>query len=158
MSWYVTVIKPRSEHIATRELTRSGYQTFNPCYMARKLRRGRLVKVVQRYLPGYLFVDFDVVKDDWTAINHLDGVQRVMCNPIHWPVPVAPAVVAAMRDWADIEPEPLGIQLGNWVRLIDGPFEGQRCVVQRMMKTQCMVMLGERKLYVAQNSIVLVAG
>jgi transcription antitermination factor NusG len=153
-AWHVLITQPNRENMAARELTRRGYDWLDPREQVPKLRRGALIYVLRRYIPGYLFVAFDALDLDWAAINHLDGVRRVMCNPPGWPVPLAPAVVKAMHQTV-MHPAAPAIIEGTEVRLVNGPFAGHCGTVRRVLKGQFMISSKGHKLYAPTSSVVI---
>jgi transcriptional antiterminator RfaH len=66
--WSVAQLRPNQTHIATRNLKRQRYNSFNPCFETRKLYRNKLVIVHEPVFPGYLFVEI-VDGQRWVPID-----------------------------------------------------------------------------------------
>jgi transcription antitermination factor NusG len=150
-SWHVVITQPNRETVAASELLRTGHQVFDPREHVTLLRRGRLINALRRYIPGYLFVNFDAIGDEWVRINHLEGIRRVICNPPDRPVPVPAGAISAMRELG----EPGVIAVNDNVRLVHGPFVGRVGIVQRLLKHQLLINSGGRKLCVPTQACVL---
>jgi transcription termination/antitermination protein NusG len=86
--WYAVHTHPHREPRAARHLA---YQGFGVCLPQRfKTRRHgrRMDTVLAAYFPQYLFVEFDIERDRWNAVNSTIGVRHlVMRGNLPEPVP-----------------------------------------------------------------------
>ena len=76
--WFVVNAKTREEPKALFNLKQQGFNTYLPQY--KKVRRhARKTDVVLAPLfPKYLFVEIDVEKQNWSAINSTLGVSKLI--------------------------------------------------------------------------------
>lgn len=122
--WYVVNTRPRSETRAICHLESQGYRVFCPRY-SRTVRHARQTKnVLAPLFPNYLFVEFDVSRDQWRRINSTRGVLRLLTwDGAPQPVPrgVVDGLVAGTRsdgtfDWTS------RFRIGGPICIADGPF------------------------------------
>ena len=74
--WYVVHTRPHQERRAEANLLRQGYRAWLP-QMERSRRHARRIETVRTPLfPGYLFVELDIAREAWCAINGTFGVRR----------------------------------------------------------------------------------
>lgn len=81
-SWHVATTRPLQQSRADRELRRQGFVTFNPRIRIRVPKPdGTMRYAVKPYLPGYIFVRFDKLHDQWGKVRGTRGVSRLlMCG------------------------------------------------------------------------------
>lgn len=84
--WYVACVHSGREKLAKLHLERQGFGTYLP------MRAGGMVKgepTIRPFLTGYIFVQVDMAKPGWRAINSTIGVSRLLCvGDVPRPVPV----------------------------------------------------------------------
>lgn len=79
--WHVATTRPQQQVLADRELRRQGFETFNPrCRVRWPSGDGRDRYKIEPYLPGYVFIRFDAVRDDWGCIRGTRGVGRLLAQ------------------------------------------------------------------------------
>lgn len=76
--WYVVKVKPREEHIAVINLRNQGFETFYPCIIGTKRVFSAVRSVKRPYFPGYMFVAFNLVQDQWKKILGTRGVAGML--------------------------------------------------------------------------------
>jgi transcriptional antiterminator RfaH len=96
---------------------------------ARQLR-----EVIAPVFPGYVFVVLNPERDRWRSINGTFGVARLI-SAHHRPTPVPTGVVEALL--ASVDESGLvrfsgGLQPGQLVRVVAGPFAQVLGVLQRL--------------------------
>jgi transcription antitermination factor NusG len=79
-AWHVAVTQPYAGELAKQHLMRQGFTIFNPVCCVRRVVRGKLEETERPYLPGYIFVMFDVCVDRWQAVNSTRGVKGLLGN------------------------------------------------------------------------------
>ncbi|WP_085798166.1 transcription termination/antitermination protein NusG [Falsiruegeria litorea] len=121
--WYVAQLKPNGLRQAAVHLARQGFRTFAPTY---HLSHGAGRKAQQRSLfPGYIFVSFDKEREQWTAINHTRGVNRLLADNPTRPAPLPQTFMESLFERCDesgtlLRPEDLSA--GDRARILSGPF------------------------------------
>ena len=104
--WYVATTKPQRERQAEIELRKQiplGVlrEVFNPrCRVKWPAPDGRERYTIKPYIPGYILVKFDAVRDTWQSINGTRGVGRlIMCGEI--PSRIRVGVVSTLLDMCE---------------------------------------------------------
>ena len=78
MNWYAVQTQPNRENLALAHLERQGFDVWLP-HIKRIIRHARREKSVRRPLfPGYLFINLDLEKVRWRAINGTVGVKNIV--------------------------------------------------------------------------------
>lgn len=79
--WYVIYTNIKCEFRANMGLKAKGFETLLP-YIRKRIRHGRQTSIVDRpVFPRYLFVKFDVDRDEWFhPIKTTDGVEDLIRN------------------------------------------------------------------------------
>ena len=122
--WYVVHTQPRAEGQALRHLEMQGYLVFCPRYR-RTVRHARKTRsVLAPLFPGYLFVRFNVLRDQWRSINGTRGVAYLLMRG-GTPQPIPNGIIDGLKartradgtiDWTST------FKVGGAVRIVDGPF------------------------------------
>jgi transcriptional antiterminator RfaH len=133
--WFCLKAQPKREHLAASGLRKTfGIACFSPRLRFRKMTRRGPVWFVEAMFPGYLFAEFNYVEMN-RRVGHSPGVQRL----VQFGDNVAtldPDTVAALRQHADegeivtIDPE---IEIGQAVRIAEGPFQGLEALVTQLL-------------------------
>jgi transcriptional antiterminator RfaH len=110
-----------SEALATHCLGLAGFQTYLPRLRERRIMRGRRIEVRPPLFPGYAFV----VTLQWHGARWCPGVLSLIMAG-DGPARVPDAVIAELRsrerDGLIELPKPRGLEPGDRVRIISGPF------------------------------------
>ena len=133
--WYVVHARPHQEHRAEVNLTRQGYRVWLPV-MERSRRRAKRFETGHLPLfPGYLFVELDIAREPWRAINGTFGVKRLLADGPH-PRAVPEEFVTALRKATRADgvstPEPPDLKPGDAVTIAAGPFVECAAIVLRL--------------------------
>lgn len=133
--WFCLKTQPKHEHLAATALRRQlQIPCFSPRLRFRKATRRGAVWFVEPMFPGYLFTQF-VYPLLHRRVEHSSGIQCL----VHFGDYVAtidPETVAALQQRAGdeeivtIDPE---IQVGQSVRIAEGPFQGLEALVTRVL-------------------------
>ena len=134
-SWFLVQAKTGQEALAEANLRRQGYETFLPriCRTVRHARRTRVE--TPAHFPGYLFVSFDPDVDRWRNIGHTLGVVRLITG-LERPLRVPYGVVEMLRarcDARDVVDLSEGLQTGDAVKVVQGPFTDQIGLIERLI-------------------------
>lgn len=93
--------------------------------------RGKKTEVERPYLPGYIFIRFDVLEDRWQPIHYTRGIKELIRATPERPIPIADKAMSILLDRCDgqyVRQEVVDaclnklIPLGSTVRLTEGPF------------------------------------
>ena len=76
--WFILQFKSNSHHIAAKNLTRQGFETFLPLYDTTSRRTSRFINTFKPLFPGYMFIRFDKAECEWHKINNTYGVSRLV--------------------------------------------------------------------------------
>ena len=133
--WYVVHARPHQEGRAETNLVRQGFRVWLP-EMERSRRHARRIETVRGALfPGHLFVELDIEREAWRAINGTFGVRRILTEGSS-PQALPEGFVAALRCavGADglITAAPSDLRPGDAVRITAGPFTECAAVVLRL--------------------------
>ena len=130
--WYAAQTRPRSEALARRHLANQEFVTFCPTVLrpARGLkpRTARL----EAFFPGYIFVQLDLDRQRWRAVNGTIGVLRLVgFGEASQALPVAlprnfVEQLQAMSGADDAVRFADALTPGQAVRVVGGPFD-QMC-------------------------------
>ena len=152
MHWYVATTHSQSELIASSNLKLQGFNVFNPRCRVQRFLRGRRIIFFRSYLPGYLFVEFDVEDEAWRTIHSTRGIRGVLSASPEEPVRLRPGIVDEIKLMCDVEgfllekdtDEAILVPLippGSVVQILDGPFKGFRGMVRRSSHTRVKLIM-----------------
>lgn len=71
LKWYAVRTKPQSEYLAGNVLGGQGFEVFLPLVGSPTPRAGRQDTPL---FPGYLFLRYDVDRQDWPSLTQLPGI------------------------------------------------------------------------------------
>lgn len=129
--WYVVYTKPRQEARALENLRNQGFVCFLPTLDAERLRGGRQVEVIEALFPRYLFVHLEIGRSNWSAMRSTRGVVRLVeFGGVAARIPEA--FIAALVEQPAQQKKLF--EVGECLKVIDGPFVGIETVVQRLYK------------------------
>lgn len=160
--WYVTKTKARAERIAEQNLERQGYRVFLPEIRVERHRRGRWQDSLQPLFPGYLFVQLEASRQDFSPIRSTRGVLAlVRFTSLPEPMPRGSVESLIQRLQQDPEQVPVESPLlrGTPVQVVQGAFTGWQGVFQAETADQRVTilldMLGrERTLAFSRDAVV----
>ena len=133
--WFCLKAQPKREHLAAAGLR---HQLSVPC-LAPRLRYRKMttrgaIWFVEAMFPGYIFAEF-VYSELHRAVKHSPGVRSIVHFGDYVPT-LESLVVERIRsasgddEVVTIDPE---VQVGQSVRISEGPFVGLEAVVTRLM-------------------------
>ncbi|MBK7563225.1 MAG: transcription/translation regulatory transformer protein RfaH [Propionivibrio sp.] len=130
--WYVVYTKPRQEARAVENLRNQGFVCFLPTLVVERLRGGRRVELMEALFPRYLFVRLEIGRSNWAKIRSTRGVVRLVEFG-----GVTVRIPSSLVETLAEQPSQLKelFEVGERLRVIDGPFVGIETVVQRLYKT-----------------------
>ena len=133
--WYVVHTRPHQEQRAEVNLARQGYRTWLPVMERSRRRAKRFESGHAPLFPGYLFVELDIGREPWRAINGTFGVKRLLADGPR-PRALPEEFVTALREATGADgvssPEPPDLKPGDAVTIAIGPFVECAAVVLRL--------------------------
>jgi transcription antitermination factor NusG len=126
-AWYVCTTHLHAEHVAEVNLQRQGFCTRlfkrNETLVVRGEKKSRVVLM----FPGYLFVQMDVARQRWQAVNNTRGVRHLLPLTYERPVPLA----ADAMGWLARQEQDFGrIVVGRVLQILSGPYRGTEVAAQ----------------------------
>ena len=132
-TWHVAETKPFRGLLAEREVVGFGYPVFNPKVITiKKYRKRKPVANIKLYVPGYLFIQFDIEVEGWQRINKARGVKSLMYSSPELPVRISDnQLVPFMELWGssnfvdetiEAKADKFLFQVGAEVMAVEGPF------------------------------------
>lgn len=99
-AWHLVYTAPMMERRVVKDLEAQGFPVFCPHEVRQRVRRGRRIKVTHPVFPRYVFVAFDIEREEWSRpILSTDGVAYILENNLV-PVRIPERVIEDLR-WAD---------------------------------------------------------
>lgn len=126
-NWYLLSSKPHKDAQAEEQLLNQGYEIYRPLAQRLRKRRGKMVKVTESLFPRYMFIELDMLEDNWAPIRSTYGVSQIIRFG-NEPTPVPGELITTLKQ----NEESLGekaidldrFHAGDQVILTDGPFKG----------------------------------
>ena len=143
--WYVAYTQPGKENLAAGQLIAQGFKTYLPKYQ-KKIRHARKVKNIRAPLfPRYLFVEIDLDRRPWRAINSTRGISYLLTmgeNPSAVPSGIVEEIKSRESQQKLIELEPFTTyDPGDCVEITTGALSRQVGNFIRVDTNQRIVML-----------------
>lgn len=158
--WFVVRSLPRQETKAEINLRRQGFRVLLP-RMPKTVRHARKLRhVLSPVFPGYMFVILDLDRDRWRAVNSTIGVASLIMA-LERPMAVPDGVVERLIERTDsggVVRFDLGLQEGQTVRLLSGPFAKAIGCLERLdasgrVKVLLDIMGGKVSAYVDRSAL-----
>jgi len=143
--WYVAHTQPLAEARAVLNLERQGFGTYLPRYLKQRRHARRVDTVAMPIFPRYVFVSIDLARQRWLSIRSTIGVSRLVGHGDQ-PLPVPDGIVETMMQRHDEAGfvrlgSPLGLRVGDKVRVLGGAFEETLGMFERMTDEQRVTIL-----------------
>lgn len=131
--WFVVYTKARQEQVAVENLARQGFEAYCPSIAITKRRKGQLASIIEPFFPRYIFLNFDLVSDNWAPLRSTRGVANlVKFGGI--PQQVPESLVTALKDNENSDNLQIVAEKtwkkGDSVEIEQGPFAGYRCLFE----------------------------
>lgn len=159
--WFCVRAKPKTERMTSRLLrTEAGIEVFCPFVRFERARRSGRLWVTEAMFPGYLFARFCYVSQ-YRLVRATHGVAKIVGfggEPSVVPDSIVQDLRASVKDEETVVIES-GVEIGEEVNVVSGPFQGVRAVVTKVMPARERVailleILGmEREVEVAVSTI-----
>ena len=141
--WHVAVTEPRAETEVAKAIgDELGFDVFVPREKIWAVRRGIRLEDCRPLLPRYIFVEVDPYKQDWQRILDIDDVVDVLGALANHDVPGYVMPSAWITAWRKMEAIgdfdlttkiPEGFEVGETVRISEGPFAGHEALIQTFL-------------------------
>lgn len=127
LNWYAVHTQANAEQKAAANLRRQDFGVYLPRHMKRRRHARRTDWVPSPLFPRYLFVEMDIEKARWRAIQSTFGVSYLVCLG-GGPVAVPPTIIDDIRTYENEQ----GVivfkpgdrfKKGDRVQMQDGPFD-----------------------------------
>jgi len=133
-AWYCARTKPKHEHIAAGNLSRTlGMEVFNPRLRIERATRRGTVRAVEPLFPCYIFVRCTPGSLD--AIRYVTGISSLVHFGSQIPT-VSDEVIVELKECFESE-QPLAVEdrllPGAEVSVADGAFQGFTAIVLRAL-------------------------
>ena len=127
--WFAVALNPHADILAKGHLERQGFVVLAPT-LVRTVRHARQFRTkIAPLFPGYLFVNLDMERARWRAINGTRGVRGIVTTG-NRPTRVPDSVIAELQ--RSTEPAEAPLQPGAALEVISGPFAGLRAQLERL--------------------------
>jgi transcriptional antiterminator RfaH len=132
-AWFCVRTRHKYERVAAANLQRLGLDMFYPRFTARRLVRGKVVRVTESLFPNYILARF-AFPSRLDQVRYAFGVKEVVRFGNRWPT-VPEALVADLRVHLGGEPADTAEELvvGDQVIIAVGVCAGQTATVQAVM-------------------------
>ena len=141
--WFVLQFKSNSHHLATKNLTRQGFETFLPLHNTTSRKSSRFINTCKPLFPGYMFIRFDKAEYEWHKINNTYGVSRLITfNSILKSIPTT--FVDSLMKRYDSSGKLLPIEKlkkGDEIKILKGPFANFIATVEKYETDQRILVL-----------------
>lgn len=136
--WYCAWTHPTQEQRAAADLGRLGFRAYLPLHLDRPPGHPERARVIPLF-SRYLFLSFDVARDQWRRIYRAQGVAGLIGSSPERPTPTPLGVIERLIERtsdAGIVDDPgpwrgaAGIVPGQHARAVDGPFAALTGVCQ----------------------------
>lgn len=159
--WYCVKARPRQERAAKVALvSEGGIEVFCPMLRFERARKSGRVRVREAMFPGYLFARF-CYESQYRLVGTSNGVSTIVSFggiPAVVPDEIIHELRSSVADGETIE-IPTTLSVGEEVQVVEGPFQGIRAIVTRVMPARARVtvlleLLGmEREVEVAEKAV-----
>jgi transcriptional antiterminator NusG len=154
MSWYTLKVQAeREEKIretieARIRATRAEVQTqfgriLVPSEHFTEIRGGKKRVSKQKMYPGYLLIEMDLTDDSWFLVVETNGVASFVGPDRRHPVPMPEQEVGRLlREMEDKKEKPrpkIDFEIGDGVKIKEGPFENYDGVVEEVTPAKGLV-------------------
>ena len=137
-AWFCIRAQPKHEHIAAAHIQQDlGIEVYLPRIRFKRRTRQGPAWVTEALFPNYLFARFELATR-LRQVQHARGARGVVHFGDRWPS-IPDNVIEELRATVGGEAVhliPEQFQLGETVEVADGPFQGLRAVVTRVMPSR----------------------
>jgi transcriptional antiterminator RfaH len=144
-NWFAVYTKPRQERIALENLERQGFHCFLPMAVNPYQRRSERKPRIEPLFPRYLFLNAAADRQSLAPVRSTRGV----CSLVRFGMELATMpnlAIKAIERRCDpetglVQLEPVPVEVGDRVRVFDGPFAGIEGVFRERKGTNRALLL-----------------
>ena len=149
--WYVVhvlsgqenkVLESLKRRIKTEEMSDLVYDVLIPTERVSEIKRGKKTETTRKFFPGYLIINMHLIDEQkklvdraWYFVRDTPGVIG-FAGPKDRPVPMrdseVESLLAQMREREDKVKPKLSFEIGETVKVADGPFQNQSGIVEEI--------------------------
>jgi len=125
-NWYVAYTHARSEAHAQLNLEHQGFRTYLPRFLKERRHARRVDSVAMPLFQRYIFIQMDIAKTRWRAVQSTFGIQNLVCNG-DMPATIDEDIILEIRKrendagFLQVESSPCH-KKGDEIRVSAGPF------------------------------------
>lgn len=135
VAWYAAQLRPNGDSLALLNLERQGFNAFRPqMWETRQTDKGPN-RVLRPMFPGYVFVEFDLRRPQWTKIRSTRGISRLVGSTTGGPSRLPSGLVDLLKQRCAgnlANPAVNELQPGDKVYVSSGPFAAFLATVERV--------------------------
>jgi transcriptional antiterminator RfaH len=144
-SWIVASTHPHKEQLALDNLARQGFYSYCPRIRRRIRHARRLQSMLRPLFPGYVFIRLNPEQEQWRSIASTFGVRNLIRFGER-PGTVSDQFVSGLRSTEEggavtIPRARDNYEIGEKIRMRDGPFEGLIATVLSATESERIVVL-----------------
>jgi transcriptional antiterminator NusG len=136
------VLDSLKRRIKTEEMSDIIFEVLIPTERVSEIKRGKKTETTRKFFPGYLIVNMHLIEDDgklvdraWYFVRDTPGVIG-FAGPKDRPVPMrnseVESLLAQMREREDKVKPKVSFEVGETVKVADGPFQNQNGIVEEI--------------------------
>jgi len=131
-----------SRQVEAEELGDCIFDVLVPMEMVSEIRKGKKTERKKKFFPGYIIVNMNLLTEDnqlvektWYFIKEMDGVigfAGTKDRPIPMRQREVDAMLSQIKEREDSVRPAISFEVGDTVKVADGPFESQTGVVEEI--------------------------
>ncbi|MEI6032780.1 MAG: transcription termination/antitermination protein NusG [Verrucomicrobiae bacterium] len=136
------VQKEINRRIQTEEMGDLVYEVLIPTERVQEIKRGKKTETTRKFFPGYLIVNMhlldesnQLIEKTWYFIKDTNGVLG-FAGTKDRPIPMRPkevdSLLAQVREREDTVKPKISFEVGDKVKVSDGPFQNQNGLVEEI--------------------------
>ena len=128
--------------IQTEEMSDLVYEVLSPTERVQEIKRGKKTETTRKFFPGYLIVNMhlldennQLVEKTWYFIKDTTGVlgfAGTKDQPIPMRAKEVESLLAQVREREDMIKPKISFEVGDKVKVADGPFQNQNGIVEEI--------------------------
>ncbi|MCX6968744.1 MAG: transcription termination/antitermination protein NusG [Verrucomicrobia bacterium] len=131
-----------NRRIQTEEMGDLVYEVLIPTERVQEIKRGKKTETTRKFFPGYLIVNMHLLDEDnqlvektWYFIKDTTGVlgfAGTKDRPIPMRKKEVESLLAQVREREDTVKPKISFEVGDKVKVADGPFQNQNGIVEEI--------------------------
>jgi transcriptional antiterminator NusG len=131
-----------NRRIQTEEMGDLVFEVLIPTERVQEIKRGKKTETTRKFFPGYLIVNMHLLDDDnqlvektWYFIKDTTGVlgfAGTKDRPIPMRKKEVESLLAQVREREDTVKPKISFEVGDKVKVADGPFQNQNGIVEEI--------------------------